>query len=151
MKKQMVGNVPGNVLGMLADLNHKLQHGVRTPKQLDRFLKGENPFEYLDYSLILNEWEKYFYKIHQLKVDFAGVRIPEANDDAFPWFVCVPEKFSTERAYSGGKQLYSTEWKYPVSLADALNHSFGRDSWRNPYIVRFCPNWEADEALAASD
>lgn len=47
MKQEMIGSVPGNVLGMLADLMHKLQHGVRTPDQLDRFLKGQNPFAVL--------------------------------------------------------------------------------------------------------
>lgn len=147
MKKQMVGDVPGNVLGRLADLVHKLQHGTITPGQLDKFLKGENPFEGLDYSLILNEWEKYFYKIHQLKVDFAGVRIPEADDDDFPWFACIPENFSTERAYSGGKKLYD-KWKWTDRvLDDVLDLSFGRDSQKNPYIVRFHANWEADENL----
>lgn len=147
MKKQMVGEVPGNVLGRLADLAHKLQHGIITPEQLDKFLKGRNPFEGLDYSLILNEWEKYFYKIHQLKADFSGVTIPEADDDDFPWFVCTPENFSTERAYSGGKQLYD-KWKWTdKALDDILDLSFGRDSQKEPYIVRFHPNWEADETL----
>ena len=147
MKKKIVGEVPGNVLGMLADLNLKLQHGIRTPEQLDKFNKGKNPFEGLDYSFILNEWEKYFYKIHQLKVDFSGATIPEADDDNFPWFVCVPEKFSTERAYSGEKQLYSRCKWTNKALDDVLDLSFGRDSWRDPYIVRFHANWEADELL----
>lgn len=47
MKQEMIGSVPGNILGMLADLMHKLQHGVRTTDQLDRFLKGQNPFAVL--------------------------------------------------------------------------------------------------------
>lgn len=147
MKKQMVGNVPGNVLGMLADLNLKLRHGTRTPEQLDKFLKGKNPFEGLDYSFILNEWEKYFYKIHQLKADFSGVTIPKADDDIFPWFTCIPENFSTERACSGRKQLYF-KWKWTdKALDDVLDLSFGRDSRKDPYIVRFRANWEADELL----
>lgn len=44
-KKEQIGDVPGNVLGMLADLNHKLQHGKITPGQLDRFLKKGNPYD----------------------------------------------------------------------------------------------------------
>jgi len=147
MKKQMVGNVPGNVLDMLADLSLKIQNGTMTPKQLEMFLKGQNPFENLDYSIILNDWEKFFYKIHGLKVDFAGVRIPEADDNAFPWFSCSPENFSTERAFSGGKKLYN-KWKWTdESLDDVLDLSFGRDSQKDPYIVRFHANWEADKAL----
>ncbi len=45
MKQELVGKVPGNVLGMLADLNHKLQHGKITPEELGKFLKRRNPFE----------------------------------------------------------------------------------------------------------
>ena len=147
MKKRIVGGVPGNVLGMLADLTHKLQHGARTPEQLGKFLKGENPFEGLSYALIFSEWEKYFWKIHQLKTDFSGVTIPEVDDDDFPWFVYVPENFSTERAFSGGKKLYP-KWKWTnKSLNDILDFSFGRDAQTEPYIVRFHANWESDKDL----
>lgn len=147
MKKEQVGEVPGNVLGMMADLNHKLQHGNVTPQQLAKFLKGEDPFAGLDYSLILADWEKYFWKIHGIKVDFADVSIPEADDNIFPWFVCKPENFSTEMAYSGGKKQYP-KWKYTDKpLDDALNLSFGRDVFNHPYIIRLKPNWEADEDL----
>lgn len=146
MKKKVVGNVQGNVLGMMADLSHKLQHGVRTPQQLDKFLKGENPFAGLDYSVILSEWEKYYWKIHDLKTDFSGVSIPEAGDE-FSWFICRPEKFFAERAFSGGKKL-CFKWKWTdKSLDDVLDMSFGRDGKTKPYIVRVRPNWEADEDL----
>lgn len=148
MKKQSVGEVPGNILGMMADLNLKLQHGIRTPQQLDKFLKGENPFLGLDYSRIFAGYEKYFWKIHGLKTDFSGIRIPKADDNDFPWFVCRPENFSPERAYSGGKKLYP-KWKYTDKpLDDVLNLSFGRDGETRPYIARFRANWEADENLA---
>ncbi|MFH2014127.1 MAG: hypothetical protein ABIJ17_04145 [Patescibacteria group bacterium] len=145
MKKDMVGDVPGSVLGMLADLNLKLRDGSKTPKQLERFLKGLNPFEGLDYSIILNDWEKFFFKVHNLKVDFAGVSIPKADDNDFSWFACSPENFSTERAFSGGKKL-SGRWKWTKeSLDDVLDLSFGRDSKKDPYIVRFRANLEANQ------
>ncbi len=148
MKKELVGEVPGSVLGMMADLNLKLLHGSRTPQQLDRFLKGENPFAGLDYGIILADWERYFWKIHGLKTDFAGIRIPEADDNDFPWFICRPENFFAERAYSGGKKLYP-KWKWTdKSLDDVLNLSFGRDGETKPNIARFRANWEADENLA---
>lgn len=44
MKKELVGEVPGNVFGMAADLFHKLQHEVITMEEFARFLKKENPF-----------------------------------------------------------------------------------------------------------
>ncbi|MEA3450099.1 MAG: hypothetical protein U9Q85_03970 [Patescibacteria group bacterium] len=53
MKKQRVGEAPGNVLGMLADLMLKLQNGNVTPRQLGRFLKKENPFVEGDFSDII--------------------------------------------------------------------------------------------------
>ena len=43
-KQAMIGDVPGNVLGMLGDLMFKLRDGSRTPEQLDRFHKGQKPF-----------------------------------------------------------------------------------------------------------
>ena len=36
-KKEMIGDVPGNVLGMVADLCHKLQHGRYRPIELKLF------------------------------------------------------------------------------------------------------------------
>lgn len=43
-KQKQIGDVPGNILGMLADLTHKLQHGNIKVTELERFLKKENPF-----------------------------------------------------------------------------------------------------------
>lgn len=146
MKKDIVGSVPGNVLGMMADLSHKLQCGKISPQQFGRFLRGENPFVGINFSPALADWEKYYRKIHGLKVDFSGIKIPEAEDN-FSWLICRPEKFFAERAFSGGKQLYP-RWKYTdKSLDDVLNMSFGRDGKVESYIVRVRPNWEADEDL----
>lgn len=44
-KKEIVGGVPGNLLGMTADLFHKLQNGAITVEELARFLKRQNPFK----------------------------------------------------------------------------------------------------------
>lgn len=49
-KVAKIGDVPGNVLGMLADLNHKLRYGKITPKQLERFLRKEDPFSAAAYA-----------------------------------------------------------------------------------------------------
>ena len=43
----MIGDVPGNVLGMLADLCHKLKAGTIKPEELELFLKKQNPFPQL--------------------------------------------------------------------------------------------------------
>ncbi len=51
-KKEMVGGVPGNILGMLADVMHKLQHGSITPEELEKFSKRKNPFKTPDFITI---------------------------------------------------------------------------------------------------
>lgn len=43
-KQKTVGDVPGNVLGMLSDLTSKLQHGVIVPEELALFNQRKNPF-----------------------------------------------------------------------------------------------------------
>ena len=75
-KRDMVGDVPGNVLGMLGDLNFKLQHGVITPTQLDLFLKKQNPFEVVGWlDAILNREEElhgaFFSKNFAKKFDYS--------------------------------------------------------------------------------
>jgi hypothetical protein len=146
MKKEMVGGMPGNILGMMADLNLKLQQGNISPKQLELFLKKQNPFSLPDYSRILSDWEKFYRKLFGLKIDFSGVSVPEASEE-FSWFVCVPEGFSAEQAFSGGEKQFNF-WKYTDKpLDDVLNLSFGRDEWKNSYIIRCRLNYEADEDL----
>lgn len=101
-----------------------------------------------DYPKILADYERYYWRIHGLKTDFSGVNIPVADNAQFPWFVCRPENFFAERVYSGGKKLYP-KWKWTdKSLDHVLDFSFGRDGKKEPYIVRFRANWEADENLA---
>lgn len=147
MEKEIVVEVPGNVLDMMVDLEHKLQQRVITPQQFRKFLKKENPFVGLDFSLILRDWEKYYREIHALKIDFSGVRIPEASDE-FSWLICRPENFFAERAFSGGKILYPKfKWTNKLLGDGFLDMSFGRDGETEPYIARVRPNWEADEDL----
>ncbi len=43
-KKEIVGGVPGKLLGMTADLFHKLQNGAITVEELEKFLKRQDPF-----------------------------------------------------------------------------------------------------------
>src|SRR3989338_5717317 len=89
----------------------------------------------LNFSVVVADWEKYFQEIHDLKADFSGICIPSA-DDEFSWLICRPENFFAERAFSGGKKLYS-KWKWKKeSLDDILNLLFGRDGKTEPYIVR---------------
>ena len=147
-KRQVVGSM-SDWSGVLKDMFRQFDDGSLTLEQITDFVvKHRNPFADLDYSIILADYEKYFRKIHDLKTDFAGIRIPEVDDIDFPWFVCRPENFFAERAYNGGKELYP-KWKWTdESLGDVLDLSFGRDGNVEPHIARFRANWEADEDLA---
>lgn len=77
MKKEMVGNVSGNILGMLADLAHKLQHGVITESQLGRFLQKQNPFDLILGSAQdqLESWRRFY--LDEFGIELEEVDIPE--------------------------------------------------------------------------
>jgi len=145
MKKKMVGDVPGNVLGMLADLAHKLQHGSITPEELAMFLKSENLPEENILTLI-QDWQKFLYEIFNVEADFSEVLIPSAPDELV-WPICVPKGITTEQAFSRGKRQFSIRKYTKKSLDDVLDLSSGRDAWQNSYIVCVHPNVEADEDL----
>src|SRR3989344_1803008 len=83
MKKEMVGEVPGNILGMLADLAHKLQHGAISPEELGLFLKQKRrgPSESAsDIDQPLADWPIFYRDFFDLDMDISNVHIPEKRD-----------------------------------------------------------------------
>ena len=77
MKRRTVGEVPGNVLGMLADVILKLQNGVITPGQLEKFSKKINPFGSDDFSEQISDWQNFYQRLFGKEYDLSGIRIPE--------------------------------------------------------------------------
>jgi len=143
----MVGNVPGNLLGMLADLFHKIQHGVITVQELARFLRRENPFEIPSYSKLVNEWQKFYQKIFNITADLSQVRIP-AKRDSFNWLVIMLQSITAQKLYDKCKELFHA-WKWTdKSLDDVLDQA---KSSRNPvngtYAIWLRDRVEADEEL----
>ena len=144
MKRQMVGDVPGNLLGMLADLFHKIQHGIITVQELARFLKRENPFETPSYRKFVLDWEKFYKDNFNLTVDFSGVRIPKCPGIGWRLLI-IAQGLSPERVYQISKQVFGKAWKYyGASLDDVVtkNERFNQDS---SYAIWVKDGQEADE------
>ena len=143
----MVGEVPGNLLGMLADLLHKIQHGIITVQELGRFLKRENPFEIPSYHKLVNEWQRFYKKVFNLVIDLSQVRIPEKRD-GFNWLIIMLQGLTAQKLYDKCKELFRC-WKWTdKSLDEVLDQS---KSDRNPangnYAIWVRDRVEADEEL----
>ena len=147
MKKQMVGEVPGNLLGMLADLLHKIQNGIISIGELTRFLKRENPFETPSYHNFINEWEKFYKKVFGLTVDLSQVRIPIPRD-GFNWLVVMLQGLTAQKLFDKCKELFGA-WKWTdKSLNDILDQTKSVCSSINGhYAIWLRDRVEADEEL----
>jgi len=144
MKKQMVGSVPGNVLGMLADLLHKIQHGVITVQELARFLKRENPFEDSPHCKLVLEWEKFYQKVFSVSIDLSQVRIPEPKE-GFNWLVILIQGMTAQKLFDKCKEMFRA-WKWTDKNLDDVVKS-DRNPANAPYAVWFRDRVEADEEL----
>lgn len=115
MKKKMIGEVPGNVLGMMADLAHKLQHGKITPQELGRFLKRENLFEKLkDLTSQIAEWEVFYQEVFDREVDFSNLELPE-KAEGFNWLIVRPEGMTPNKLFDKCKERFPS-WRYTEDL-----------------------------------
>jgi len=143
----MVGEVPGNVLGMLADLLHKIQHGVITVQELAHFLKRENPFEPPSYHKFILEWQKFYQKIFNITIDLSQVRIPEPKQ-GFNWLIIMLQGLTAQKLYDKCKVLFGA-WKWTDRILDEVLDQ--TKSVRNPangtYAVWVRDRVEADEEL----
>lgn len=143
MKQKMVGGVPGNVLGMLSDLSHKLQHGKLTPRELELFLKRRNPFGNA-VGDILAEWQAFWQKLG-VDADLSVV-VP---DDAggFEQVIVVPQGLTLNRV------VKSCRGRFPVQqYIDDLDRDVTENE-RTPanssYAIRIRNRVEADAEMGS--
>lgn len=98
----------------------------------------------------IKDWERFYYQIFGLKLDFSGVPIPDHPDD-YTWPICMPQVsiLGDEMALSRGKWQYNVSLCYADNMDTAINHDlkWSRDSWDKPYIVFVRPNIEADKDM----
>lgn len=102
MKLKTVGGVPGNLLGMMADLFHKLQNGVVTPEQLEHFLKKENPFETIqehlsDAASQLCDWKVFYHEIFGVELD-TSFRLPPIRP-GFNRLIIIAQGLTAQKIY----------------------------------------------------
>ena len=135
----MVGDVPGSVLGMLSDLTSKLQHGVLTPDQLERFLKKQNPF--LDEGDSLATWARFYFDVFGVEKDFSGLVIPKRKR-GFDRLLVMAEGMTPNRLFDKIKELMPA-WRYQDDL-DIIVSDRKAD---HDYAVWIRDRVEADEEL----
>lgn len=145
MKVEKIGEVPGNILGMMADLCHKLQHGNCTSEQLAVFLKGKNPFPVLsdDLAELIRSWEKHLKKFYGIKFLFSEVKIPDVRE-GFNWTVPCPAGLRENQIYDVLSKYFPC-WRYVDDLDKAI--VWNERSYDKNYIIRIRDRVEADEEL----
>lgn len=139
MKEQIIGSVPGNVLGMFADLAHKLQHGSITPEELERFLKKQNPF--IGVSELMHEWKQFYCDVFGLEKDFSGIRIPE-KQKGFDRLLIIAKGMTPMKLYNKIAELMPAR-KY----FDDLDKIVSDRKADHDYAIWIRDRVEADEEL----
>lgn len=102
-----VGSVPSSVLGMLADLMHKLQHGSILPEELSLFLKKQNPFE-INISRILEDWDGFYGKV--LGIKLGDIQVPD-HQPGFDRLIVIAKGLTLNQALGACKERFNS-WSY---------------------------------------
>lgn len=141
-KTQVIGSLPSKVLGLLADLMHKLQHGVITVRELELFLQRQNPFAI---SGIQSEWQEFYRKYFRLSVDFSDVIVPERS--GFDRVIFVPKGLKLNDVLKAILKQFPA-WSYEENLDKEVTENV-RVSDRN-YAIRIRERVEADEEFKST-
>ncbi|MCR4334708.1 MAG: hypothetical protein NUV47_03220 [Patescibacteria group bacterium] len=148
MNNTEIGSVPSSVLGMLADLNLKLKHGSITPINLERFLKGQNPFivaspEQFSTESQLQSWTLFYREEFNQTLDFSVIQIPEKRE-GFNRLIIVPKGMTMNRAYKACEKHFPC-WRYNNDLDTAVPTNDRTPS--ESYAIWVRDRVEADEEL----
>ena len=147
MKKKTVGEVPGNVLGMLAGLMLKIQNGVITPRQLGRFCKKQNPFKPEDYSAeLIFEWVSFYKRFFGREYDFSNVFILE-KPNVGHWRLLIIADLTLRQLYAKCKERFDCkqQWiNYDLDEGVTWNE---RDAKNGAYAIWVKDEIEANEEL----
>jgi len=140
MNQSIIGNVSGDVLGMIGDLCGKLKHGSITPEELDLFVNRRNPFE--GRREVLVQWET-LYRELGIPADFSGLKIP-AKRRGFDRLIVVPQGIKIQQAYDACAKAF-TCWKWMDEDFDAIVTENDRNSDNGNYAIWVRERVEADE------
>lgn len=147
MKKKTVGEVPGNVLGMLAGLMLKIQNGVITPRQLGRFCKKQNPFKPEDYSAeLIFEWVSFYRRVFGREFDFSNVFILE-KPNVGHWRLLIIADLTLRQLYAKCKERFDCKYQWiNYDLDEEVTWS-ERDAKNGAYAIWVKDEIEANEEL----
>ena len=141
-KKEMIGEVPSKLLGMLEDLMVKLRKGVLTLEQLGLFLQKKNPFVTVDN--LISDWEKFYQGVFNIKVDFSNLKIP-GKIKGFDRLIIIIPGMTPQILFDKCKKLFPC-WKYTNDDLDKIVTS-KRTAVNGPYAIWIRDRQEADEEL----
>ncbi|MDD5749429.1 MAG: hypothetical protein PHO91_01420 [Patescibacteria group bacterium] len=139
-KKQVIGSLPSKVLGLLADLMHKLQHGVITVRELELFLQRQNPFAISD---IQSEWQEFYRKYFRLSVSFSDASIPD-NAGGFDRVIFIPKGLKLNDVLKAMKKCFPVSSYIDDLDKDVIDNVRVSDC---NYAIRIRERVEADEEL----
>lgn len=145
MKKITVGGLPGNVLGMLADLMSKLKNGTITPRQLERFCKKQNPFNLANHSEVITEWQFFYKKFFSNEYDFSNIFIPEKPNIGC-WRLLIIADLTLEQLYAKCSESFGINAE-DVDKKVVWVVWNERDAKNGVYAIWIKDNVEADEDL----
>lgn len=137
---QVVGSLPGKVLGLLADQMHKLQHGVITVRELELFVQRQNPFAITD---IRQEWQEFYRKHFRLAVDFSDVQIPD-DPGGFDRVILIPKGLTLAAVIKAIKKCFPADVYIDNPDRDVAENIRKADC---DYAIRCRDRVEADEEL----
>lgn len=137
---ELAGSVPGEkTFGMLADLMHKLRKGSITERQLDRFLKKEDPFAAPD--SIVGEWQEFYRDVFDWDTDFSNLAIPPERNGS-SWLIIIAKGLTMNLAFQRLTERTAT-WRYTNDLDKAVVKN-DREPTAD-YAIRIRDRVEADE------
>jgi hypothetical protein len=146
---KMIGDVPGNVLGMLSDLMSKLKAGSLTPRELELFTQRKNPF--VSDADILADWTKFYRDYLDLKVDLSGIKIPAYKNGLDRMIAVAKELIALTNGKPYAFIIEAMKKRFPVwTYFDDLDKMIViNDRWPDKisYAVSFRDRVEADEEL----
>lgn len=138
-KTQVIGSLPSKVLGLLADLMHKLQHGVITVRELELFLQRKDPFKISD---VHQAWQEFYRKYFRMSVDFSDVIVPERS--GFDRVIFIPKGLKLNDVLKAIRKQFPA-WSYIDDLdKDVIENVRTTDC---NYAIRLRERVEADEEL----
>ncbi len=143
MKHEVIGSVPGNALGMIADLAHKLQNGAITPERFSCFLKEENLFSKptsLEEKIV--DWQDFYRNVFGMVCDFSKVSIPE-HREGFDRLIIITHGLTAQRVYDKCEMFFRC-YKFCHSL-DTTVMVNNRDATNSAYAVWVRERVESDE------